>query len=215
MNNKVLKIFFSVFLMGIFTISFAQKSDAKSKQILDAVANNYKFKKNIYFKFTYGTGSGSKLQKTETGIFYTTPDQFKLKIMGIEQIFDGKKVYNISDEDKEVTIAKADGDHVMFSPTSYLNSYKKDYNATYVGKRNVNGIGTDLIKLTPIKNNGISSVYLFINTSKKQIVKIEQYGSDKSVATILITDYKENQNLSPNLFSFDKSQYKNYIITEL
>ena len=202
-------------MLGFFGSFAAQKTDAKAQQILDAVANNYKQKENTYFKFTYGTGENQKIAKTETGIFYSTPSQFKLKIMGIEQIFDGKKVYNISAEDQEETIAKAEGDEMMFSPINYLTSYKKDYNATYVGKRTLRGISTDLIKLTPVKSNGITSVYLYINNAKKQIEKIEQYSTDKNVATILITDYKQNQKLDPKMFSFDKSAYKNYIITEL
>lgn len=199
---------------GLLTLN-AQKADAQSQKILDAVANNYKFKKNTYFKFLYGTGNNGKVTKTQTGIFYSTPSQFKLKIMGIEQIFDGNKIYNISDDDKEVTIAKAGADDAMFSPTNYLNTYKKEYNTTYVGKRTVKGSTTDLIKMIPIKKNGITSVYLYINTAKKQIAKIEQYSDDKSVAVISISDYKENQKLNPELFTFNKNNYKNYIITEL
>ncbi len=215
MKNFFYKLALSASVFASTQMVFAQKSDAKSKSILDAVSNNYKFKKNIYFKFSYGTGSSAKVSKTQTGIFYSTPSQFKLKIMGIEQIFDGKKVYNISDEDKEVTIAKADGDDAMFSPTSYLNSYKKDFNTTYIGKRNLKGLSTDVIKMTPIKNNGISEVLLYINSTKKQISKIEQYGSDKNISVIEITAYKENQNLDPAMFTFNKANYKNYIITDL
>ncbi|MGC4130211.1 MAG: outer membrane lipoprotein carrier protein LolA [Bergeyella sp.] len=209
------KIITASFLAGSIIFVQAQKSDAKSKQILDAVASNYKAKKNSYFKFSYGTGENGKTTKTETGIFYTTPTQYKLKIMGVEQIFDGKKVYNISEEDQEVTIAKAENNEVMFSPTSYLQSYKKDYNASYQGKKTVNGVNADLIMLTPVKDNGLKAVYLYINQPKKQIVKIEQHSNDKSVAVIAVSDYKENQNLSSTMFSFDKSKYKNYIITEL
>ena len=84
------KILLGTLVVGTFTFSFAQKIDAKAKTILDAVSANYKAKKNTYFKFTYGTGSG-KVSKTETGIFYSTPTQYKLNIMGNEQIFDGKK----------------------------------------------------------------------------------------------------------------------------
>lgn len=215
MKTTIYKIFAGALIVGNFTNIYAQKSDTKSKQILDAVSQNYKTKKNSYFKFSFGTGDNGKVTKTETGIFYTTPSQYKLKIMGIEQIFDGKKMYNISEEDQEVTIAKADGSEIMFSPTNYLDSYKTDYNTTYVGKKMVNGINADLIKLVPTKNNGLKSVYIFVNQPKKQIVKIEQYSSDNSVSVIAIKEYKENQQLNPDMFTFDKNAYKNYIVTEL
>lgn len=198
------------------TASFsAQKIDAKAKTILDAVANNYKSKNNVYFKFIYGTGENKKVTKTEPGIFYSAKDQYKLKIMGTEQIFDGNKIYNISAEDQEVTVAKPTGSEQMFSPLSYIEQYKKGYNVKYVGKVNINGVNSEYIKLTPIKNNGIKEVNLFVNAAKKQLVKIEQFSNDNAVSVIAISNYVENQKLSNTMFTFDKNQYKDYFVTEL
>lgn len=205
----------SVFIFASTAMVLAQKADQKSTALLESVANNYKSNKNTYFKFSYGTGNGGKVTKTQTGIFYTTPSQYRLKIMGNEQIFDGSKVYNISAEDQEVTIAKANGSEQMLSPTNYLTSYKKDFNTTYVGKRSVNGVIADLIKLTPVKDNGIKQVYIFLNSANKQIVKIEQTAKDNSVTTLAVKEYKANQKLSGDMFTFNKSKYPNYIITEL
>ena len=193
----------------------AQKIDAKAKTILDAVATNYKSKDNVYFKFVYGTGTNKKVSKTEPGIFYSAKDQYKLKIMGTEQIFDGNKIYNISEEDQEITVAKPTGNEQMFSPLNYIEQYKKGYNVKYIGKLKVNGVNSDYIKMTPIKSNGIKEVNLFINAAKKQIVKIEQFSSDNAVSVIAINDYKENQKLSNTMFTFDKENYKNYFVTEL
>jgi outer membrane lipoprotein-sorting protein len=153
--------------------------------------------------------------KTEPGIYYSAGDKYKLKIMDTEQIFDGNKIYNINADDMEVTIAKPNGSSSMFSPINYLSTYRNDYNVTYNGKKNVNGVNADFIKLTPIKSNGIQYVYLFVDSAKKQMVKLEQHGSNKDVAVIAIKEYKENQTLDPNMFVFDKNKFKNYIITEL
>lgn len=77
------------FLIVATTVNLsAQKIDPKAKSILDAVATSYKNKDNVYFKFIYGTGNSKKVTKTEPGIFYAAKDQYKLKIMGTEQIFD-------------------------------------------------------------------------------------------------------------------------------
>lgn len=212
------KLFERTTLLGLslftFGLSFAQKIDQKSQSILDGVTSNYKSKKNTYFKFTYGSGTG-KVSKTETGIFYSSDDKYKLKIMGIEQIFDGNKVYNINDSDKEVTVAKPNGSDAMFSPLSYLESYKKDYNVTYSGKVTISGKSVDQIKMTPVKDNGLKLVNLYINSAEKKLVKLEQFATNNQVATISISDYKENQNLSTNIFSFDKAKYNKYLITEL
>ena len=215
MKNIRKKVTLGIFALGTAASFSAQKVDAKAKSILDAVSSNYKAKNNVYFKFVYGTGNGKNVTKTEPGIFYSAKNKYKLKIMGTEQIFDGSKIYNISAEDQEVTVAKPTGNEQMFSPLNYIEEYKKGYNVKYVGKVRVNGVNTDYIKLSPTKNNGIKEVNLFVNTAKNQLVKLEQFSTDNSVSVIAISDYRENQNLSNSMFSFDKAQYKNYIVTEL
>ncbi|WP_447950894.1 LolA family protein [Chryseobacterium koreense] len=208
------------FTLGIFAIATAssfsaQKVDPKAKTILDQVSANYKAKDNVYFKFVYGTGTGSNVTKTQPGIFYSAKDKYKLKIMDTEQIYDGNKVYNISGEDQEVTIAKPTGNDQMFSPLNYIEEYKKGYNVSYMGKVKVNGVNSDYIRLTPTKNNGIKEVKLFVNSVKKQLVKLEQFSTDNSISVIAISDYKENQTLNKNMFTFNKADYQNYIVTEL
>ncbi|MGC5745765.1 LolA family protein [Chryseobacterium sp. NFX27] len=215
MKNIISKVIAGSFLIGAVGFVQAQKIDAKAKKILDDITANYKSKKNSYFKFSFGTGVNGQVTKTEPGIYYSAGDKYKLKIMDTEQIFDGSKIYNINADDMEVTIAKPNGSSSMFSPINYLSTYRNDYNVTYNGKKNVNGVNADFIKLTPIKSNGIQHVYLFVDSAKKQMVKLEQHGNNKDVAVIAIKEYKENQTLDSNMFVFDKNKFKNYVITEL
>ena len=201
-------------ILGASFSAHSQTIDSKSQKILDEITRNYKSKKNSYFKFSYTSGSGKNL-RSQTGIFYSDNTRYKLKIMGTEQIFDGNKLYNINDEDKEVTISKPNDEQIHFSPLSYLDSYKKEYDVTYSGKKTMSGIPVDVIKMVPVKNNGLKNVTLYVNTPQKKLIKLEQITTSNEVAVIGISDYKENQKLSPNLFTFDKSKYQNYLITEL
>jgi len=210
MKNYITKSFSVIALLGINAMVFGQTIDNKSKTILDDITKSYKSKKNSYFKFSYSTGGSS-----QTGIFYSDNNRYKLKIMGTEQIFDGNKVYNISDEDKEVTVAKPNDNQVAFSPLSYLDSYKREYNVSYSGKKTISGIPVDVIKMTPVKSNGLKSVTLYVNTPQKKLIKLEQVSTNNDLAVISISNYKENQVLSPSVFTFDKSKYQNYLITEL
>lgn len=215
MKNIITKLSLGFLIVATTVNLSAQKIDPKAKSILDAVATSYKNKDNVYFKFIYGTGNSKKVTKTEPGIFYAAKDQYKLKIMGTEQIFDGNKIYNISEEDQEVTVAKPTGSETMFSPLNYIEQYKKGYTVNYIGKLTVNGVKTDYIKLIPVQKTGVKEVNLYINAPKKQIVKIEQFGTDNSVSVIAVSGYKENQNLSSSMFRFNKDDYMNYFITEL
>lgn len=209
MKNTI-KSFSIVAFLGMNLLAYGQTIDTRSKTILDDITKSYKAKKNSYFKFSYTAGDAS-----QTGIFYSDNNRYKLKIMGTEQIFDGKKVYSISEEDKEVTIAKPNDNQVAFSPLSYLDSYKKDYNVRYSGKKTISGIPVDVIKMTPVKSNGLKSVTLYVNTPQKKLIKLEQISTNNDLAVITISNYKENQTLSPSIFTFDKSKYQNYLITEL
>ncbi|MBK1896453.1 LolA family protein [Chryseobacterium paridis] len=215
MKSVISKIILGGFVVGAVGLSSAQKIDAKAKKILDDITANYNSKKNTYFKFSFGSGINGQVAKTEPGIYYSAGDKYKLKIMDTEQIFDGSKIYNINADDMEVTIAKPNGSSTMFSPINYLSTYRNDYNVAYGGKKTVNGVSADLIKLTPVKANGLSYVYLFVDSAKKQMVKLEQHGTNKDVAVIAIKEYKENQELDPNMFVFDKNKFKNYVVTEL
>lgn len=209
------KIFIASSFLLSSVVAFGQTIDDKSKKILDAVTQKYHTNKNNYFKFSFGSGTQGKVTKTEHGIYYSAGDKYKLKIMGTEQIYDGNKIYNISEEDSEVTIAKPNENQAMFSPINYLANYRKDFNVSHAGQLKINGIKADYIKLTPVKKSGLSIVKLFIDTKNNSIIKLEQHGTNKDVAVIAIKEHKANQNLSSDMFIFNKSKYANYIITEL
>ena len=215
MKKIISKIAIVGFVAGSIAFVQAQKIDAKAKKILDDVTANYKSKKNSYFKFAFGSGVNGVVSKNEPGIYYTAGDKYKLKIMETEQIFDGSKIYNINTEDMEVTVAKPNASSTMFSPINYLTSYRNDYNVSYNGKKTVDGVSADFIKLTPVKANGLKYIYIYIDGAKKQMLKLEQHGNNKDIAVISIKEYKENQQLDANMFVFDKNKYKTYLVTEL
>lgn len=215
MKKIISKIVLGTLVVGSIGFVQAQKIDAKAKKILDDITANYNSKKNSYFKFAFGSGVNGAVSKTEPGIYYSAGDKYKLKIMETEQIFDGNKIYNINTEDMEVTVAKPNASSTMFSPINYLTSYRKDYNVAYGGKKAVDGVNADLIKLTPVKANGLKCIYLYVDSAKKQMLKLEQHGNNKDISVIAIKEYKENQQLDPNMFVFDKAKFKNYLVTEL
>lgn len=215
MKKIISKIVVGTLVVGSIGFVQAQKIDAKAKKILDDITANYNSKKNSYFKFAFGSGMNGAVSKTEPGIYYSAGNKYKLKIMETEQIFDGNKIYNINTEDMEVTVAKPNANSTMFSPINYLTTYRKDYNVVYGGKKAVDGVIADLIKLTPVKANGLKYIYLYVDSAKKQMLKLEQYGNNKDISVIAIKEYKENQQLDPNMFVFDKAKFKNYLVTEL
>ncbi len=208
------KIIVSAFVFGALAFSNAQKIDALSNKILNQITEQHHQNKNTYFEFVFGSGTNGKISRKEVGNFYSEGEKYILNVMDTKQIFDGKKIYNINEEDQEVTIAQPNENDAVFSPISYLKNYRKDFNVTHIGKKKVMNRNTDWIKLTPIKSSGLDFVYLFVDTQKNELVKLEQHAKNKDIAIIVITKYFANQK-GKKSFKFNKKDYKEYIITEL
>lgn len=190
-------------LLSVSTFGFSQNS--RANQLLDAVAKNYLSKKNVYFKFIHSVQGQNK----KTGIFYATPSQYLLKIMDVEQIFDGNKIYNINRNEQEITIAKPKAGDKMLSPISYLENYRHQYTLSHMGKKT----NLEIVKLTPRNTNNGKTIILHINPSTSTINRVEETGAQNQ--QIDIVAFKANQNLPASTFIFNKANYKNYLITEL
>lgn len=213
--NISIKTTMAVVAISAVSLVSGQSIDAKSREILDAVTAKYNGNQNNYFKFSFGSGPNGRIQRTEPGIYYSSGQMYRLKIMGTEQIYDGNKIYNISEDDSEVTVAKPNASQQMFSPINYLTNYRKEYNVKFKGTTTVNGQAVNHIQLTPVRDNGLQSVNLYINKDNNSLVQLEQYGKNRDISIISIQNHTANQKLRPDMFTFDKSKFKNYIITQL
>jgi len=127
------------FFISVFLISNLLNAQT-AQEWLDKVSNNYHSVPTYYIKFEIKESDNAKL---ETGELYAAKDKFSLDVMGISQMYDGKKLYTVSREDKEVTISNpaADSDDLL-TPTKVLKMYKSGYtislekSATVSGKKN-------------------------------------------------------------------------------
>ena len=74
--------------------------------------------------------------------------------------------------------------------------------------KNNKGRKVQYIDLTPIDSNSdIIKVRLGIDAKTKHIYKLVQIGSNGAETTFTITKFKNNQQISKNLFSFNKEKY--------
>jgi outer membrane lipoprotein-sorting protein len=139
--------------------------------------------------------------------------------MGIERIFDGKKVYTIVHEDEEVVISDGDSDDESdFTPSKILTFYKKGYKFEWDKLQNIAGKSIQFIKLIPINNDAeIKYILLGIDTKSKNIYQVVYTGKKNTNTTFKIRLFKANTTFSPKEFVFDEAKYtaKDYIITRL
>lgn len=205
--NRIL-ILILLFLTEIIT---AQNTSNKAKNLLDEVHQKVSSYKNIYIDFRYTLDNSKENVKQEIrGNVTLQQDKYLLNYMGATKLFDGEKIYTIIPENEEVTIESADNkDPNNIMPSEMLTFYKKGYNYKWDIEQNIKGRKIQYIELKPIKaNSDIKQILLGIDTITKHIYNLIQVGKNDTRTTIVINDFKTNQTLPANQFSFDEEKYK-------
>ncbi len=211
---KKLSILFAL-LVG--TLSFAQNSD-KAEALLNEVYKKAKSYDNIAIDFKYVLNNASENINQETrGDVALQGDKYRLNILGVTRIFDGKTMYTISPEDEEVTISSDNTeDENTITPSKMLSFYKEGYSYKMDIVQDVRGRKIQYVKLIPMDSNSeIKHILLGIDANTKHIYNLIETGKNGTQTTLTVNSFKTNEPVSKSLFTFDQSKYKNYYINKL
>ncbi len=210
--KKITILFLSLFLT---TITFSQNAE-KAKSLLDEVSTTMGAYKNMSISFsqTLSNEDAGIMEGDEPpirGKITLSGEKYNLNYLGNQFIFDGKKLYVINNDEKEITVTDGDmsGDDGFIYPSKLLTFYKEGYNFEMGDLKNLKGRNIQLVTLSPIDSaSDIVKVELAIDAKTKHIYKLIQTGSNGSKTTFTITEFKSNQTLPNNHFSFDEAKYK-------
>ncbi len=209
--KKLLLLF--VVLLGMTARS---QSDAKATQMLNRVSEKLSSYENIYAEFKYALHNKQAGIKQQTkGNVTIEGDKFHANYMGIDDIFDGQKRYQIIHENEEVNISKSE-DENEFTPTKIFSFYKKGYRYKMGVKQNIKGRMIQYIRLIP-KDSKSEESYILLGIDPKtyhifNVIIIEKNGSK---ITLEINKFLTDQVLPAKIFSFSKDKYKDFYINEL
>jgi outer membrane lipoprotein-sorting protein len=213
-HMKNLIILFAVFV----GISAYSQESAKAKALLNEVSEKVKSYDNIAIDFKYVLDNAAENINQETrGDVTMQGEKYKLNILGITRIYDGKTLYSISPEDEEVTISTEDFEEEgSITPSKMLSFYQDGYNYAMDIVQNVKGRKIQFVKLKPIDSNSeIKEVLLGIDSQTKHIYNLIEIGNNGTRTTLTVNSFKTNEPLSETLFTFDQSKYKDYYINKL
>jgi len=199
--------------------AFAQV-DTKAEQLLDVVSEKMNSYENIYVEFNYKLHNAEENVNQETrGNVAMKGDLYNVNFLGVNQLFDGKKVYTIISEDEEVNVSDADADdEATLTPSKFFSFYKNGFTYSWDILENMNGRKIQFVKLIPIDSNSeISSVLLGVDVKTNHIYRLIETGNNSTVTILTITKFKTDQPLSSKLFLFDEAKYKKegYLINKL
>ena len=205
-------------ILIITLVSFNGYAQNKAEMLLNEVSTKVKSYENISLDFKYVLENTAENIKQETrGDVILQGDKYKLNILGITRLFDGKTLYSISPEDEEVTISSQnDDDDDAITPNKMLSFYEDDYTYAMDIVQNIKGRKIQLVKLTPIDSNSeISYILLGIDSQTKHIYNLITIGKNGTKTILTVNSFKTNAPLSKTLFTFDANKYKDYYVNNL
>ena len=215
-RNKIMKKIGILFLsLLLTTITFSQNSE-KAKSLLDEVSTKMGAYENMSLSFSQtlsneDAGIKEGDEPPIRGQISLQGEKYSLNYLGNKFIFDGKKLYVINNDEKEITITDGDmsGDDGFIYPSKLLTFYKEGYNFEMGDLKNSKGRKIQFVTLNPIDSDSdIVKVELAIDAKTKHIYKLIQTGSNGSKTTFTITEFKSNKTLSSSFFSFNEEKYK-------
>lgn len=197
----------------LFSFLFATLANAQdnAKQLLQEVAQKVKSYDNIQIEFKYNLNNTKESVSQETrGKVSLSGDKYLLEMLGIERIFDGKKIYTIIPEDEEVTISNYDPEmESEITPSRMLTFYENGYEAKMDIVQDLKGRKIQYVALKPIHpNNDIKEILLGIDIQTKNIYKLIQVDNNDTKYTVTVQSFKSNQPISESLFLFDNKKYE-------
>ena len=208
-------------ILAFITLGFTgfAQNDSKAETLLNEVSNKIKSYKNISIDFKYELNNVNEenMSQETRGDVVIEGEKYKLNILGVTRIFDGKTLYTISPEDEEVTISSDNSDdESTISPSDMLSFYEDGYTYKMDIVQNVKGRKIQYIKLSPMDTNSeIKHVLLGIDATTKHIYNLIEIGKNGTKTTLTVNSFQTDQPISKTLFTFDESKYADYYINRI
>ncbi|WP_139959633.1 LolA family protein [Flavicella sediminum] len=211
MKKIVVSLLLSIICNGVFA-----QTNEKAESLLKEVSANMTSFGTMQFKFKYTLENKEvDVHQESMGTAYTKANKYNLLIMGNTMIFDGSKTYIISNEDEEINISEEEND--FLTPNKLLFFYQDGYTFSWDETKTIDGKLVQFVKLVPISSESESSHFIIAVYPKTKTIKsVTNFGNNGTQTIIEILDFKANQVLPQNIFTFDRTYYekKDYVIND-
>lgn len=203
---------------GLFSASLIAQSHQEAKQLLEKAADELKSHPQVYLEFDYNFENNRvdpPVVQKESGKIAVKGDDYRLEIMGMEQLRKGSKLYTILHDDEEVQVTEYDEEENSgLTPTSILESFRSGYSYKLGGSEQIDGKTIRYVILKPRASEEIDKIMVGIEAKSYQLHSLKQWGTNGTVTTFTITNYDAGKELPSGYFQFDKSKYPGYYIAD-
>jgi outer membrane lipoprotein carrier protein len=197
-------------LLGLFVVllnagNLKAGDDKKAKAILDELSKNTRSYSSITSDYTRIVVNKDKKQvENQKGKIKVKGKKFRMELAGLLIITDGSTMW--TQNEGELSIKDYEKDSEL-NPDNIFFMYEKGYD--YVLEKTIKeGKNTVyVINLTPQKKKKVDNVKLYVDGSKKKIMKAEIYRTNKSVEIIEINNFTPNTSIADTDFKVDVSKF--------
>lgn len=216
MKKLIITLALAMFVLGTFA-----QTDPAAKELLDAVSTKYDAYKTMHSDFTLEIkdSQGQSFVNSGSMLFYKPSGQYRIQIQDDDIISDGKSVWSISKELKEVQVTTAEDNPNSIGPNNLFDFYKTGYKYVSMPDEQIMKNGkpefAKVIELVPLNNKtNYFKIKLRINNNTHiQDITIFDKSSNRYIYTIKALYV--NQHIPQNYFEFKKNDYRGYEIVDL
>ena len=177
-----------------------------SQNFVDEFIEHYNQVNDYVLEFEYVSKNNNEILFKNEGVLMVKKNKFRILIDQVLFIYDGKKYFNIINENKEVNVLK----------TNELSNYLIPVNLSKYLSKNRDKIEVSIEKEIRIRYTDESDNKFIILVDKEfNIKRIDQKLTDTYINSIFFSKILYDQNLNESLFKFNKADYKDYYINEL
>ena len=197
--NKYYTLFFSLFFLSISSQNDLEKIKDKYQSI-----NSYKLNYNLVISTLKENNTVNLIE--ESGIMYGNNSSFMIKHKNMDIISDGKKIYNVIHNIREINITKYSNNN-LWNPINIFKNLLNRLNSSTIS------YDKDYI-LVEFLISDLNIVYKFFLDRNYDVFKLELITSEsKSKTTVFLKDLIFTEK-TYNII-FDHSNYENYYLNKL
>ncbi len=197
--NKYYTLFFSLFFLSIYSQNDLEKIKDKYQSI-----NSYNLNYNLVVSTLKENNSVNLIE--ESGIMYGNNSSFMIKHKNMDIISDGKKIYNVIHNIREINITEYSNNN-LWNPINIFKNLLDRLNSSIIS------YDKDYI-LVEFLIFDLNKVYKFFLDKNYDVFKLELITTgSKSKTTVFLKDLVFT-NKTYNIF-FDHSNYENYYLNKL
>ncbi len=190
----------------------AGATDDRSSAILDRISAALRAYGDYEVRFTVSADGMDDVE----GYYFVSGDRYRINVRSEEHLCDGVARYEISHNNMEVVIDKADagGSNIFTNPSRAFEFAGDQFRSRWLRSETLLGRECDVVGLVPVSQAyGNMAVTLYVD-SKGGLPLAVTYDYDGETITVAISEIRKPDKADPSLFTFNRADYPDYEIID-